>query len=164
MKILVLLAATLCISPAAYALNKCVSPNGKISYSDMPCEKSAKKAELSRESSVSANSNVAGTQTGGSVDAEKKFKALQASGRERSIRSELEGIDTEIYLYRRQMEDELARLRDKKRYANNNLAGATWEQSISAEMQTVTATYDSKMKIASDKAKALRDELTGLKK
>jgi uncharacterized protein DUF4124 len=39
------------------------------------------------------------------------------------------------------MNAELAALRGKKLAANNSLAGATWEQSISSEMQAITQKY-----------------------
>lgn len=163
MKGIILLTAAFAVAPSAHALNKCVAPDGKVTYSDMQCDRSAKKAELSRSSTVSANSQITASQTSGAVDAEKKFKELQASGRERAIPDELERVDREIQGYRTQMDAELAQLRAKKQQANNNLAGATWEQSISAEMQAVTNNYNGKIKVAGDRAQALRDELAALR-
>lgn len=40
------------------------------------------------------------------------------------------------------MDQELDAIRNKKRYANNTLAGATWEQSLSTEMNAVTSRYN----------------------
>lgn len=49
-----------------------------------------------------------------------------------------------------------AQLRAKKTRANNNLAGATWEQSISDEMQAVAAEYDMKIRKASKELDELK--------
>ena len=43
-------------------------------------------------------------------------------------------------------ESELEAQRQKKRLANNNLAGATWLQSISAEMQVISDNYAEKIR------------------
>jgi hypothetical protein len=43
------------------------------------------------------------------------------------------------------MESDLQALKNKKRSANNNLAGAVYEQSISSEMNAVTASYNNKI-------------------
>ena len=40
-----------------------------------------------------------------------------------------------------QMSREMDALRAQKARANNNLAGATWEQSLSTEMQAVASRY-----------------------
>ena len=49
----------------------------------------------------------------------------------------------------------LAALRDKKSYANNNLAGATWEKSISDEMQAVAQRYNADIANAREDLRAL---------
>lgn len=49
-----------------------------------------------------------------------------------------------------------AQLRAKKTRANNNLAGATWEQSISDEMQAVAAEYDMKLRKATKELDELK--------
>lgn len=46
----------------------------------------------------------------------------------------------------RDRESELEAQRQKKRLANNNLAGATWLQSISAEMQVISDNYAEKIR------------------
>ena len=51
--------------------------------------------------------------------------------------------ENKITQYQQQMHGELSALRNKKRFANNNLAGAQWETSISNEMQAVTTKYNS---------------------
>lgn len=58
------------------------------------------------------------------------------------------------------MDAELGRLRTSKGYANNNLAGATWESSISQEMSAITQRYEIKIGMASDRVERLRTELS----
>ena len=51
-------------------------------------------------------------------------------------------MEGQIVEHRSAMSDQIANLQRKKQYANNNLAGATWEQSISDEMSAVSQKYD----------------------
>lgn len=79
-------------------------------------------------------------------------------------------LEDEIYRKERSVSalyDELAakqeQLRQKKNRSMNNLAGATWEQSISDEMKAVAAEYDIKIRGAQGEVDALkrkRDELS----
>jgi ubiquinone biosynthesis protein UbiJ len=43
------------------------------------------------------------------------------------------------------MNEKITALRYKKRQARNNLAGATWEQSISVEMDAISNQYNSRI-------------------
>ncbi len=58
----------------------------------------------------------------------------------------------------------MARLKRKKMHANNNLAGATWEESISSEMQSVAESYKTKIQSAQNQIDDTRRELSDLKK
>lgn len=61
------------------------------------------------------------------------------------------------------MEQELAALRIKKMQANNNLAGATWEQSISTEMSVVVEKYKVQKEADGERLKVMSAELRRLK-
>lgn len=61
------------------------------------------------------------------------------------------------------MEQELAALRIKKMQANNNLAGATWEQSISTEMSVVVEKYKVQNETDGERLKVMSAELRRLK-
>gem|GEM_PF-785867 len=54
------------------------------------------------------------------------------------------------------LSSEIATLQAKKSYARNNLAGATWEQSISSEMQALTQKYKTMNDVDFEKLKQLR--------
>ncbi|SEG07299.1 hypothetical protein SAMN05216242_11576, partial [Thauera chlorobenzoica] len=53
-------------------------------------------------------------------------------------------------------------LRNKKDRANNNLAGAMWEQSISEEMNATVARYDLRMRGIRDEIKRLEEQRAGM--
>jgi predicted nucleic acid-binding Zn-ribbon protein len=57
---------------------------------------------------------------------------------------------------RGQLQHELGVLQEKKTHANNNLAGATWLESISQEMAAVTHRYDIEIKAAQGRLDTLR--------
>lgn len=69
-----------------------------------------------------------------------------------------------IKRYRKRMRSELAALKRKKGYARNNLAGATWEQSISTEMRSVTEKYQQMIDSEKYDIDALKDEIKELRK
>ena len=60
------------------------------------------------------------------------------------------------------MNGELSALRQKKSYANNNLAGAQWQTSISEEMSAVTAKYQTMIDAEKDRLAHLREQRAGL--
>lgn len=59
---------------------------------------------------------------------------------------------------------ELEALSDKKRSSMNNLAGATWEQSISAEMQAVATRCQAEQQTAQNELERLRSEKSQLER
>ena len=60
----------------------------------------------------------------------------------RNAGREVKRLNSEIKKYQGCVNKELTDLSEKKKYAANNFAGATWEQSISFEMSAVTSKYD----------------------
>ena len=56
----------------------------------------------------------------------------------------------------------MAKLKDSKRYANNNLAGAVWEESLSNEMAAIAAQYDTDVRAIDVEIDRLNDELKRL--
>lgn len=133
-----LLALTL--SPAM-AINKCVNDAGQVVYQSAPCPASAKGGELTLQKAVPASAP-------SPADAEELKRiqqtasALERERRLTEIDREIQRLEGRITDHRSAMDGEMANLRRKKLLANNNLAGATWEQSISEEMNAVTQKYD----------------------
>lgn len=62
------------------------------------------------------------------------------------------------------MHAELAELERRKGYANNNLAGATYLNSLANERQAVTARYDVDINTNRDRLKQLKDDLAKAQK
>lgn len=79
-------------------------------------------------------------------------------------------LDDDIWRKKRQLESlqaeheaRQAELRAKKARAQNNLAGATWEKSISEEMQSVASEYDTRTKVMLREIEDLRTKRDELK-
>lgn len=83
---------------------------------------------------------------------------MKADNRKREIDYQIERLEQDIARYQRDMDSELAELRNRKGHAGNNLAGATWEQSISQEMQAIPARYQTKISTAQARITSLREE------
>lgn len=86
---------------------------------------------------------------------------------ERFIREadqKIRNIQGQISVEQERLSNELQYLRNKKRQANNNLAGATWEQSISAEMQAATTESQSKITALQQRLEIARTDRAALDK
>lgn len=153
MKWLMVLAAALAASGAQAQVYKCTE-GGKTVFSDVPCV-SGREINVRPASGASQAPMAPSSQASPTASATSKEKALLGQyERERKLR----GIDYDIEQLERTLENDQKRLDDdlkayqrKKMYANNNLAGATWQSSISEEMQAMTQSHESKA--ASDRAK-----------
>ncbi len=168
MKPAIFLSAALIAAAPAWAINKCTGPDGKTVFQDAPCAGKGEKIEVKPASGsapvaapAAATTPTAAVPTAAAAAAPpgKKEGAFGATWRRRTdlethlisnargaLSGHLQGCDSQ----QRQ-------LASKKGQARNNLAGATWEQSISAEMQAAATTCDSK-------ARDLRAQLEGLEK
>ena len=66
----------------------------------------------------------------------------------RLLTKHIRNKEKEIESLRHEMDADMAILKRKKSYANSNLAGAAWEQSISTEMDAVARKYQVKIDAA----------------
>ncbi len=142
---------------------RCTMPNGTTAFSDAPCSATAKPIVVKpaagvatahgADASTSENSVVAPSTSEGIV-----AKASRA-GRRSGIQNEIDFKTRHIESLRRELNDELDALRAKKAMANNNLAGATWEQSISEEMNAVVSRYDARIRSLEAEVSRLQLEL-----
>ncbi len=87
------------------------------------------------------------------------LQRLEADGEIRQLGWKIRDKEAEIRRLRKSMDAEVNALAAKKSRAANNLAGATWEQSISSEMDAVTKGYDIKIRNAESQLASLRDQL-----
>jgi hypothetical protein len=139
--------ATLVLITSAHAqVYKC-KVDGKAVFSDQPCAADAKAIDVRPASGHATSQHELGTSAGGApINASNNPQALIARmERDRRIRDleyDIRASRARIGEEQAAMEREVSALRQQKSRANNNLAGAAWEQSISEEMSATVARYD----------------------
>lgn len=148
---LALLLAVLSAPAYTAEIYKCMDAHGRPIYSQMPCGSDAEKTTITPPDeigSVSTNRN--------------SLQALEQSNRLRDIERDIAAENRRIRSLQQSMDSELEKLRQKKRQARNNLAGAQWEQSISAEMSAVVEKYNAKIAAANARFERLEREKASL--
>ena len=156
---LVLLAVMLC-SHAGAQVYKCAE-GGTTVYSERPCGASAKAITV-RPASGHAPAAAPDRLAARPQDPSLSDRA-DAAVKRRLLDDEIWRKERRLSAIGAEHEERQAELREKKQRARNNLAGATWEQSISDEMKAVAAEYDIKIRGAQSEVDALkrkRDELS----
>ncbi len=156
------LVAALITHPAAAGMYKCVE-DGKTVFQDRPCAGSGSAITV-----TPANSTVAPENASGKVQPEPRsvtklrdnVRTLESERKQRELAYAIRDAEREVDAYQAQMDRELAALQQKKILAANNLAGATWEQSISTEMQAVSDKYKTKIQITRDRILHLQKQVT----
>jgi len=135
-------------SVEATSIYKCIGSNGRVEFSQSPCSDSAEHLVI----------DVPNIGTAGSTNARVVLDDIEKSNRLREIDREIKKLEKEISRHQDEMDYEIQRLRDKKMYAANNLAGATWEESISTEMNAIVASIKTKIDAARAKIQSLTEE------
>ncbi|MBO1270106.1 MULTISPECIES: DUF4124 domain-containing protein [Shewanella] len=143
---------------------KCIV-DGKVIFSQEPCADNATPVDLSKVGSVvgaqrqtdAAQSSVTTAATGDNHTEIANY--IKAQDLNRQI-SKLEYQRQQVFKAR---DAKLDKLRHQKNYASNNLAGATWEQSISQEMQSITSAADSQVVSIDRQIASLQQQLNGLR-
>ena len=152
MKPFMLFAAVLAaLCAPAWAVNKCTGADGRVSFQDAPCSGKGESLNV-RPARGDAPAAPAAAPADGAAAGAPRTEAQRLEGlisesqRLRKVQEyELRivpGAQSAIANQRRQCDAQLQALKDKKRLANDNLAGATWESSISTEMTAVATRCD----------------------
>lgn len=157
--------AALAVSGPVLAINKCTMPNGKVSFQDAPCPGKGEAIEVKPASGrAPAPAPVASdaAPVASAQPAAKPGKKEGAFGETWRRKTDLEqhlisSARSELQGHLAGCEQQQRNLAARKSSATNNLAGATWEQSISAEMQAAATT-------CSTRARDLRARLESLEK
>lgn len=155
-----IIATILCVATttATAGVYRC-ERNGKTVFSDKPCGTAAEEIEV--ETYTPSAEDAAHTKARRQETAE--YLEAKEKERERTqLRRKIASLRGDIKGYEANMDAELAALRNKKKRANNNLAGATWEGSISEEMKAVTLRYQSKIDNARERIRGLEKRLEDL--
>ena len=132
----------------ATSIYKCVDANGRMAFSQTPCSDSAEHLTI----------NVPNIGTSGSTNARAMLDKVEKANRPAEIDREIKKREEDIKNYQKEMDSELSRLRSRKDHAANNLAGATWEGSISTEMNAVVANGKTKIEDARANIESLKSE------
>lgn len=152
----------------AWAINKCTGADGKVVFQDAPC---AGRGEVLNVRPASGPAKVAppaadAAPQAATTDAppSKKEGAFGDSWQRRTY-LENRGIpDTTgaIHAHKQSCDKKLADLRAQQGSANNNLAGATFLQSLAAEMQATATMCDVRSRELNAELDAMKKELREL--
>lgn len=140
-----LLTATLFATPVVAEVYKCVDDKGKSRFSDQPCGDNAETLTIE-------------TQSSGIGGASGDWSAVVGANRERDRDRAIDRHESTVIRLIDERDASLAALRNKKRRASNNLAGAQWEQSISQEMQAVAEDYNARIQSEREIVRDLRNQ------
>ena len=159
------LLALFALNLPAVAQFKCIQ-NGVTSFQDAPCNVNQKTEKLAiQPASGHARKE---TSTDAPKDGNVRFKEYTDKlAIERQIfekNTQISRIEEFKSNETNRAESAINRLKQKKLQANNNLAGAVWEQSLSSEMQAVTAELNAKISDANKNIDTLQKEVLELKR
>jgi len=147
------------LAPPAFGqqMYKCPDPSGIVKFQQMPCTLQGGGEAVTVKPIPS--SGIVNLET--SEDSKRIQNLTNQMGRDRrllEIDREIGNLESRIDSDRSAMSNEMARLKRKKAFAANNLAGATWERSISEEMSAVAAKYDAMIRSSQSRIDQLRKE------
>lgn len=172
-----LLGATLAWPCASMAINKCIGADGKAVFQDAPCaggqggkievrpsRGSAPPAAPAQSPAVAPSSSQLPASP---VSETERLRALSRKlNRENRLVSLQHAIPSArgaVDEQKRRCDAQLAALQRKKLASTNNLAGATWEQSISMEMSALAQRCDTEIRTLSDNVDRLLREQSEIK-
>jgi hypothetical protein len=126
---------------------KCEGPDGRLQFSDKPCEGAPSEEVQVDYIEPTAEQRAMTQRTHQAQD-----RMIEEAEHQRAVKA----VRARISRLQDERGAELAALRHKKRYAANNLAGATWENSISEEMKAVAQRYNADIQAARDELAELQ--------
>lgn len=149
--LVVIMVSILAISFAHAEIFKCVE-GGKTVFSQQPCGNGSVtvKPKFVEASPEAVEERKAATKQiqGSSANIDREHRMME-------IDRQLLDLDNEENRIQQDRVLELKKLEIKGSFANNNLAGATWQQSLAMEMQAVNGKYDSALGLVSSRREAL---------
>ena len=152
-----ILTVTLACAAASADVYKC-KKDGKTVFSDQPCSQGAEK--------ISVKPATGHADTVSEADAVAASKAFvdrtNLSAKKNSLDLDISITTARIHSLQNERDRELNALRDKKKRANDNLAGAVWEDSISNEMIAITNSYATRIAVEERKLAQLNAKRAAL--
>lgn len=168
-----LMALMLATAPTA-AMHKCKLPNGKTVFQDVPCAHGAGekievrpvggKAPAAPVASAAAGAGAAGATKTRAEQLREEREQLQNRNRLRDLEVMIPNTRRAIAAHERQCDKEIEALRRKQPYANDNLAGATWLQSLATEMDAISTRCSVRQQQLNADLQRLMDEKDRLKR
>lgn len=165
MKQTLVLAALCCALPAAAQVYKCKDGTTTV-FSSQPCAPNAQPIDVRPASGASrvypapaseaTPAPVAPPTAKPPVATRTLPERANLAARRRILDDEVWRKQQSINALHEEHQTRQRQLRNKKSWANNNLAGAVWEQSISDEMQAVAAEYDMQIRKATKELDEVR--------
>lgn len=132
---------------------------GVITYSQIPCNHDAQITEYTTEQLSSTTQ----PQTNKSAEeAQATMDRLSESIKKRDLRIAINRLKSDKARLQSQRDNKIAKLKSAKRSANNSLAGAVWEDSLSEEMAAIAVQYDTDVRAVDAEIDRLNDELKPL--
>lgn len=164
LRLIALSVAILAVTGPAWAVNKCTGPDGKTVFQDAPCAGKGEKIEVRPASGSAPVPAPLPVSAQPPRTASAKEGAFGESWQRRTYLENRGVADARgaIVAHQNQCDAKQKELAAKKGQANNNLAGATWEQSISTEMQAAATLCDSKLRDLRAQLESLEKELREL--
>lgn len=154
MKALIALVATLLATATQAQVYKC-EVGGKKVFSDKPCAVDAQpiqvrpatgstQAATGRQQVAPPAPAATEVPTGSAAPISLSDRASNLAKR-RSLKDQIYRKEIEADKLEKEMQDKIQALRNQRRYANNNLAGATWQNSLAEEMNAVADSYGTRI-------------------
>jgi hypothetical protein len=145
--------------PALAEVYRC-EVDGQVIFSDQKCGDDHRVVEIAPPPpSVAPASSAEGHDA---MDIMAAAERISANNRKEQIARKIRQKRIAINVLQDERDAELARLRATMGRANDNLAGATWQQSLATEMQAVNQRYDSEIAIAQDEIRDLQSQLAAI--
>lgn len=164
-------AILLCATKPALAINKCITADGKTVFQDKPCAPGqGGKIDVTPASGqgrtdlavpAAAPNAPAQTETERLQQLSKKYR--ETSRLDALQSREIPGLRNYLDTQKKRCDAQVAALRSKQGQANNNLAGATYLQSISVEMSTVATQCDTEARTGNARLERLMQEESALR-
>ena len=148
-------------APIAQETYKCKTPGGMV-YQDRPCAGVRYAAEAPASPPAAQQPAPASAAVAAPSDMERSKAYLAMREKERKIgdlKEQIARLEESIAHSQQARDAELYALRERKAYANNNLAGANLEQALATEMQSVNSRYATDIGVKQDRLKQLREDL-----
>ena len=157
-KSLILLALILTSGPtfSAFAeVYKCA--DGK--YQADPCDENSQPVDLSGVGSfIKSSDSISQSSVSSNATSDKK-KEISTYIEKQRVAREITRLEADRKRVIAARDQRLRNLRESRQYANNNLAGATWEQSLAQEMTATAQEADTQVSSIDRQIEQLKDEL-----